>query len=334
MSIATLKKKTTNYMSSATKRSGKPPGGYWLPQGPFGKPGSLSSVMLQDAKSHYGPVGFSINGSHRSGGGIGRDMKFSKQGTPYRGEHPIGWGGSAGRYYHAEPVLNAGDGIITVAGNQWEYVKQSVLSTRGMLRKRFKWAYNGQYPNNWVQPVYTGNLTDTASQGQYVHDLSAASDCVIDVNDQAKYVGHIVTCGSTQCQTTPARGYTMGIMQSNAPYTKTVKIPMDASQQTLRIQRRCANPRPWQKPFPYRVQTGTGILTGGTSVICVGSACNTSNTYLTPPDWYLAAKPGNYIEDNKYIQELDKIRRGPIAQLGPEGDFISIGPNGGPIGIN
>jgi hypothetical protein len=49
MSIATLKKKTTNYMSSLTKRSGKPPGGYWLPQGPFGTPGSLTSVMLEDA---------------------------------------------------------------------------------------------------------------------------------------------------------------------------------------------------------------------------------------------------------------------------------------------
>ena len=291
MSIATLKKKTSNYMSSLTKRSGKPPGGYWLPQGPFGTPGSLSSVMLADATSHYGPVGFSINGSHR-GGGIGREMKFSKQGTPYRGVNPIGWGGAGGQYYQAEPVLNAGDGIITVTGNQWEFVKQSVLSTRGMLHKRFRWAYSGQYPNNWVQPVYTGNQTDTASQGQYIHDLSAASDCVIDVNDQAKYVGHTVTCGSTQCQTTPARGYTMAMMQSNAAYTKTIKVPMDASQQTLRIQRKCSNPKPWQKPFPYKVQTGTGILTGGTSMTSVGSACNTSNIQLVPPAWYLTSKPG------------------------------------------
>ena len=89
MSIATLKKKTTNYMSSTTKRSGKPPGGYWLPQGPFGTPGSLSSVMLADAKSHFGPVGFSLQGTHRSIS-VGKDMKFSKQGTPYRG-HWLGW---------------------------------------------------------------------------------------------------------------------------------------------------------------------------------------------------------------------------------------------------
>jgi ATP/ADP translocase len=107
---------------------------------------------------------------------------------------------------------------------------------------------------------------------------------------KSKYIGHIVTCGSTQCQSTPARGYTMGIMQSNAPYTKNIKIPIDASQQTLRIQRRCTNPDPLQKPFPYRVQTGTGILTGGTSVNNVGSACNTSNIQLVPPAWYIASK--------------------------------------------
>ena len=310
-------------MSSLTKRSGKPPGGYWLPQGPFGTPGSLSSVMLADATSHYGPVGFSINGSRR-GGGVGREMKFSKQGTPYRGQYPIGWGGAGGQYFQAEPVLNAGEGIVTVEGNQWEFVKQSVLSTRGMLRKRFRWAYSGQYPNNWVQPNYTGNLTDTASQGQYIHDLSAASDCVIDINNQDKYIGHTVTCGSTQCQTTPARGYTMGMMQSNAAYTKTIKIPLDSSQQTLRIQRKCSNPKPWQKPFPYGVQTGTGILTGGTSVTGVGSACNTSNIQLVPPAWYVASKPGANSTTEAEADRIGSVSSGPVAVVGPDG----------PVGIN
>ena len=290
MSIATLKKKTTNYMSSLTKRSGKPPGGFWLPQGPFGTPGSLTSVMLQDATTNYGTSGFSLQGSHRSIS-VGQDMKFSKQGTRYRGIHAIGSGGSNGRYFTAEPVLNAGLGIVTVTGNQWEYIKPSVLSTYGMLRKRFRWANSGQYPSNWVQPVYTGNQTDSASQGLYIHNLSASSDCVVDVNDQAKYEGHVVTCGSTSCQTTPARGYTMGIMQANAPYTKAIKIPINASQQTLRIQRRCTNPKPWQRPFPYAVQNGTGILTGGIAVTSVGSACNTSNTTTVPPAWYLAERP-------------------------------------------
>jgi hypothetical protein len=159
-----------------------------------------------------------------------------------------------------------------------------------MLAKRFRWIASGQYPSNWVQPNYTGNQTDTASQGLYIQNLSAASDCVVDTNDTQKYVDNIKTCGSMGCNSTPARGYTMGIQQSNAAYTKFLHIPQDSSQRTLRIQRRCIDQRPSQKPFPYAVQTGTGILTGGTSVTAVGSACNTSNTYTVPPEWYLKSK--------------------------------------------
>ena len=289
MSLATFKKKTTNKYSSATKRSGKPPGGYWLPQGPFGLNNTLNSVMFTEALKHYGPVGFSLEGSYRSIP-VGKEMKFSQQGTRYRGAYPIGNGGHGGQYYQAEPVLNAGPGIISVRGNQQEFVKPSVLSTRGMLAKRFRWIHSGQYPNYWVQPNYTGNQVDSASQGLYLQNLSAATDCVVDTNDTVKYVGNIKNYGPTGCQTTPARGYTMNIQQANAPYTKFLHIPQDSSQRTLRVQRKCIDQKPSQKPFPYAVQTGTGILTGGTSVISVGSACNTSNTYTTPPAWYLASK--------------------------------------------
>ena len=289
MSLATFKKKTINRYSSATKRSGKPPGGFWLPQGPFGLSNSVNSIMLADAKKHYGAVGFSLEGSHRSIP-VGKDMKFSQQGTRYRGAYPIGHGGNNGRYFQAEPVLNAGPGIITVRGNQQEFVKPSVLSTKGMLAKKYRWAYSGVYPNNWVQPVYTGNQVESASQGLYIHNLSVANDCVVDTNDTPKYVDNIKTCGSMGCNTTPARGYTMGIQQANAAYTKFLHIPQDSSQRTLRVQRQCINQNPEQKPFPYAVQTGTGILRGGISVDSVGSACNTSNIYVTPPEWYLASK--------------------------------------------
>jgi hypothetical protein len=289
MSLATFKKKSINRYSSATKRSGKPPGGYWLPQGPFGSNNSINSVILADASTHYGPVGFSIQGGHRSIS-VGKTMKFSQQGTRFRGIHPMGHGGRGGQYYQAEPLFNAGQGIIEVRGNQQQFIKPSVLSTKGMLAKRFRWVASGQYPNNWVQPNYTGNLTDSASQGLYIHNLSVASDCVVDTNDTQKYVGNIKTCGSMGCNTTPARGYTMGIQQANAAYTKFLHIPQDSSQRTIRVQRRCIDQRPGQKPFPYAVQTGTGILTGGTSVTTVGSACNTSNTYTAPPAWYLLSK--------------------------------------------
>lgn len=289
MSLATFKKKTTNKYSSATKRSGKPPGGHWLPQGPFGLSNTLSSVLLTDAINNYGPVGFSLQGSRRSIS-VGKDMKFSQQGTRYKGAYAIGNGGNGGQYYTAEPVLNAGPAIIEVKGNQQEFIKPSTLSTKGMLAKRFRWIASGQYPNNWVQPNYTGNQTDSASQGLYIQNLSAANDCVVDTNDTPKYVDNIKIGGSTGCRTTPAGGYTMGIQQANAAYTKFLHIPQDSSQRTLRIQRQCIDQRPEQKPFPYAVQTGTGILTGGISVANVGSACNTSRIFVTPPAWYLASK--------------------------------------------
>ena len=78
-------------------------------------------------------------------------------------------------------------------------------------------------------------------------------------------------------------------MARNAPYTKELRQPEDSSTRTLRIQRRCTDPFPYQKPFPYAVQTGTGILTGGISMTSVGNpgSCGSNNqTYSVPPPGY------------------------------------------------
>lgn len=249
MSLVAFKKKSVILYGSNV--SGKPPGGYWLPQGPFGLPSSLTSVMLEENAKYFGPEGFSLNGNRRSKGRVGQDMKFSKNGTPYRGINAIGWGGTNGRYPISEPVLNDPPSKIEVEGNQENYVKQSVLSNYGMLRKKYRYLYNGQYPRYWVKQDYgTSNLSDNASQGLYIQTLSAANDCVVDTNDFDKYKDYIVRCGSTGCQITPARGYTYNIQAANAPYTKGLRIPQTAGQQTLRIQRRCADPLPYQKPYP------------------------------------------------------------------------------------
>jgi hypothetical protein len=276
MSIVAFKKKSV--IQYGSKRSAKPPGGYWLPQGPFGK----NTYSLETAKEHYGPVGFSLNGPHRNVGYVGKDSKFSKNGTPYRGVHAIGNGGTFGRYPVSEPVFNSNR--VIVEGTQYMYVKPTVLTTKGMLEKRFRWAYNGKYPNYWVQPVYTGNQTDTKSQGLYIQDKSAANDCVIDVNNEAKYVGYI-RCDRASCKNSEVKMKYNDIAR-NSLYTKTLHQPITSSQQTLRIQRRCVNPLGPQKPFPFAVQTGTGILTGGIRVNNVGSSCGTGPTFLTPPAWY------------------------------------------------
>ena len=298
MSLATFKKKSINSVSSATKRSGKPTNEYWMYQGPYGNKDTLSSTMYTNSlygfnEKHYytaSNAGFSVTGSYRNKGGIGANMRFSKSATPYRGIHPKGWGGTKGRYPDGpnNRSLNIMP-VVTGVAIQNAIVKPPVLSTRGMLERRFRWIKTGQYPNYWVQPIYTGYQTDTASQGLYIQRKSASNYLHYDVNNTAIYLDHYVRCSATGCHTTPACGYTMNLQQSNAAYTKTLHQPKDASDYTLRIQRKCQDPVGFQKPFPYAVQTGTGILRGGINVSNVASACGTSNPVLTPPDWYTGA---------------------------------------------
>lgn len=288
MSLTTLKNKVTNYMSSATKRSGKRTNQQWMYQGPYGQPETTSSVILRDGLTPHVNAGFSVTGATRNIGAVGQNMLMSKSATPYKGVYPRGWGGLRGRY--PDGPNNVSLNIMptyTTVSIQGHIVKPPVLSNRGMLERRYKWIRNGQYPNNWVQPNYTGNLTDTASQGMYLQQKSAANDCHLDVNRTYKYENYYVRGGSTGCKSTPANGYTMQMMQSGAAYTKNIYQPRDCSAHTLHLQRKCQNPVGLQKPFPYKVPTGTGVLRGGTSVTNVANACNTSsNIQLTPPAWY------------------------------------------------
>jgi hypothetical protein len=142
-----------------------------------------------------------------------------------------------------------------------------------MLRKKYKWAYYGQYPNYWVQPNY-GQTTqsDTKSQGNYLHDLTVANICVEDINKPEKYVGFIRNGGGTTCHTTPAI-FKYNDVARNSLYTKRLNQPLDASEQIARVQRRCAHPTGKQKPFPYATS---------------GSTCNQLQAYyLSPPEWYI-----------------------------------------------
>ena len=307
MSLTAFKRKSV--INHGSKRSGKGPGGIWLPQGPFGH----STHGLQLAIDNPGPVGFSINGGHRNVGGVGRDMKMSKSGTPYRGTQPIGFGGTYGKYPSAllvgsegqytgavqpqnnpspvvQPVLNSR--IVDTMGTQYLYIKPSVLSTHGMLDKKYRWAYYGKYPNYWVQPNYTGNQTDTASQMLYIQNKASANTCNLKVNNTATYAGYFVRMSPTLC--TPGRStakFKYNDMARNGPYTKTLGQPVSYGQYNMYLTRGCNNPLGPQKPFPYAVQTGTGIQAGGTSITSVGSSCGTSNVYLTPPAWYTGIPP-------------------------------------------
>jgi hypothetical protein len=279
MSLATFKKKTT-HTHLGTKRSGRAPGGYFLPRGPFGSKANSNTAALESVRymidnKLVAPVGFSINGPFRNKGGVGQNMKFSQQGTPFRGIYPKGHGGHKGTYYQRDNVFNVCVGslktqVIIQAGNQvlnqtYGGVKPSVLSTRGMLHTRFKWAYNGQYPNYVVQPNYgSSNLSDNTSQGLYLHTKSAGADCVVDTNDYERWKGYRKQCGPFNCSATPSIGYTFNLQTSAAPYTKGLRIPQTASQRTTRIQRRCADPLPRQRPFP---RATNGSACGSVSLV-------------------------------------------------------------------
>lgn len=322
MSLTAFKRKSViNYGS---KRSGTAPGGYWLPQGPFGH----STKVLKDAINNYGSVGFSINGGHRNVGGVGRDMKMSKSGTPYRGIHPIGFGGTFGKYpsgtlvgstsnniqstgvipnAHSkqaavEPVLNSR--IVDTMGNQYLYVKPSVISTYGMLDKKYRWARYGKYPNYWVQPNYTGNQINSASQGLYIQNLAAANICNLKVNNVGSYEGNIIKSSPTLC--TPGRStakFTYNDMARNGPYTKTLYQPVSYTQYNLYLTRGCNNPIGPQKPFPFAVQTGSSQSASGTSITSFASGCGASNIYLTPPEWYTQES----VEPNRLSQPPQTI---------------------------
>ena len=255
MSIVAFKKKSVILYGANV--SGKPPGGYWLPQGPFGK----STRGLQLAIQSYGPVGFSLNGGRRNVGYVGKSMAMSKQGTPFRGVNPLGSGGVGGTYPSPLPVFNINE--VIVLANQYLYIKPTVLTTYGMLAKKYRYLNNGQYPNYWVKPIYTGNQVDSSSQGVYLQSLSAANTCVTDINESAKFIGNDKKCGPTLCQTSTAR-FKYNDMASNSPYTKFTKNPIDSSTHTLQIQRQCANPPPGLEPYPGPTNgNGAPCVSGG-----------------------------------------------------------------------
>jgi hypothetical protein len=275
MSIQAFKKKGT--IRYGANVSAKNPGGVWLSQGPFGK-GTLAYTVGAE-----GPVGFSLNGGRRNVGYVGQSMAMSKNGTPFRGQFPYGNGGTSGTYPKSEPVFNATQAIVL--GDQYKYIKPSVLSTKGMLEKKYKWINNGQYPNYWVQPVYpNGSLSDNASQWLYIQTKAAANICVNDTNKPQVYVGHRVHGGPNCCSTSSAK-YIYKIQESNSGYTKTLHIPQTASQYTLQVQRKCAYPTGPLKPFPFAVNGGSSNSKSPYAPIPVHNV-----NYSTPPNWYTEGK--------------------------------------------
>lgn len=160
MSLVTFKNKSM--LKHKNNLSGKKTGGYFLSQGPFGQ----NTTKLQ---LNYAQTGFSINGGYRYYGYIGKTSHMSTHGTRFKGIFPYGNGGHYGNYTTPLPVFNTT--TSNVSSSQHLYIKPSVLSNKTMLSKKYRYIYTGQYPNTFVKPNFTGNLTDNTSQQIYLHNL-------------------------------------------------------------------------------------------------------------------------------------------------------------------
>jgi hypothetical protein len=272
MSLHTFKKKSV-INSLGVKISGKPTNNFWISQGP------------ENNNVPYGTSGFSIQGGRRNQGYIGKTYQMSKNGTPFYGIFPIGYGGCCGKYPKSQPIMNCPEVKIDTRGKQYRYVKQSVISTKGMLEKKYKWINNGQYPNFWVQPVYcNNNLSDNASQQVYIENKAANSITVNNTNNKTNFLNYCknpINCsGSTTNKS-------FNIISSNAPYTKFLNIPQESSQYTQQIQRKCVNPIGDQKPFPFSsINTKTSNIRSASTPIQGPSSNILIPTYLEPPEWY------------------------------------------------
>ena len=91
--------------------------------------------------------GFSLNGGIRNNSYIGQtSLARTYNKTPFTRNHePYGSGGNKGKYntiYTKKPRCCVNNPSI---------IKKSVLNTKGMISKKYKWT-NSSYPNTVVQP--------------------------------------------------------------------------------------------------------------------------------------------------------------------------------------
>jgi hypothetical protein len=213
-------------------------------------------------------------------------MRMSKSGTPFRGIHPVGWGGTYGKYPNAAPVMNSL--VVNTRGTEYMYIKPSNVSAREQVNRRFPWIRHGQYPDYWVQPNYTGNLSGTTTQQAYIEKKASDAVRALDVNDTARYITAIVPCGPTLTRAgRSTAGFTYDNMARNGPYAKTLGQPVNYGEYLARRKRQCLNPVGAQKPFPFATNVGKGMSVAGSRVESFGNSCPYGPVYLTPPAWYV-----------------------------------------------
>jgi hypothetical protein len=156
MSIATLKKKTLN--NSRIMSTGKP--------------------------------AFSINGGYRNQGYIGQtSLSRSLPRTLMNGPYERGHGEMAG-YYNITPIVQSA--VSSQEDNT--IIKPSVLSSKGMMRNKYKWTQRPQ-PYSTTKPD-SNHLSNT--QGLYIDHLSkTAIQCI--PTPSSKEEGNVIVNTNGSC---------------------------------------------------------------------------------------------------------------------------------------
>ena len=248
-----------------------------------------------DPISGKGKDGFSLNGGHRNIGGVGRfRMVSNTTRTPFRGNLPMGSGGSNGTY--DTTICNSG----ACCTNDPDIIKPSSVNTSGMIQMRYerKWdstnetyicprlILNSQYPYSWTQQG-NSSYVSTNDQGLYIRKKTMEYGQYVFINAQggSEAVGSEMNCldkgntiGNTIGNTTSnaignaignecignksACSYYIGSKKYiRMPYAKNLNQPAMSQEQYINTggpARRNCLPSPASKqPFPMNLVQGT-----------------------------------------------------------------------------
>ena len=159
--------------------------------------------------------GFSLNGTRRSAGYVGRGvLGLSFPRTPMRGNEARGSGGCCGTYKRGTIVSSGvcfptGDDGST-ANNNPAVVKTSVLNTNGQLMTQYKWIRR-PYPYAVVKP--DANMIQN-TQKSYIENLSKNTIASLSVCDKGSVCKPFAnTCGGLNKDQRPR------------PFGTTIRIP-------------------------------------------------------------------------------------------------------------
>tara|TARA_B100001121_G_C18636755_1_gene597087 strand:- start:188 stop:985 length:798 start_codon:yes stop_codon:yes gene_type:complete len=218
MSLHTLKKKSVAKLNL----SGRSPEQTWMVQGPYGK---LTPSFVKASG------GFSLNGGYRNVGAVGpTNLGKSVTRTPFRGPEPMGHGTCCGTY---KREIHSSGSCCT---NNNNYIKPSVLSTKGMLDKKYRWFTSNMSSNKgWV--VKPGdNYPLNSSQGLYIEQVrtEAALHKTSDISGNGlPYAAKRGGCSNRTLNFTGTKRIPC------ASYTKTVPVTITSGENIPYRQRNC-----------------------------------------------------------------------------------------------